>query len=605
VKQYNNHIWWLLLGLVGWWLFPQLLTAQEPLVAQEIRYRLPLADEVTFLWGVNGWEMAPEAWWPPGTTVANQVMSSPMLVAEGDFVVTLHVPPGTTIDYGFLVTKTSEGEMIEAVWDGDYVLIAQGEPVRALPPASVITRLADSGELEGARLGRNFLFAIILILLVVVVVAWARPSTTEDAITIRVNGSPRGWDTAVRLIVLGNLFFLAGAAWFNTVFYNLPGEWAEAPPAVRHLLVQFSLSGENVLAVWYSSKLLLLTAVLALLSFFVDWPKAATPRDRLLTAGWLALSFMFALLSLDELGTLHEAIGELALLNPFGERALGWVVVLAIPIAVVAALMFAFTWLHLRPVRRAFLLFALGIILFLTIPLQEIVEEMLLRRYGQRPLWGVLLEEGAELFASLAFFSAIAVYLAQAAGGSFNVRLNRKGILMGTAVFTLVGGGLMLFLEWVSPYLAFGSQFGVDGIPANWFSSMAAALAALLAWHIGGGSDAARRPYFALAVTAVIFSGYYGSNTHGYLYQTWREGGGILGAHVLMLGTAAFWGAFLFQRLKSGWEQAGAIGWLLLLAGSLFLGQGAVAPLAFIAWMLLVALLLSHLAHASLAAPHR
>jgi hypothetical protein len=85
----------------------------------EIRYPLPAAGEVIFVWGVNGWRQIPEDIRPSGTVIREKVMASPMGQNDGLFVLTITVESGATIDYGFLVKKKARGTWTE-VWDGDY-----------------------------------------------------------------------------------------------------------------------------------------------------------------------------------------------------------------------------------------------------------------------------------------------------------------------------------------------------------------------------------------------------------------------------------------------------------------------------------------------------
>jgi lipopolysaccharide transport system permease protein len=86
-------------------------------VTQEIRYRMPEAGEVFLLWGVNGWAAVPEEIRPVGTIVRDDIMQTPMVRKGDTFVVQVQVPAGTTINYGFLITKNWSGSAIEAVFD--------------------------------------------------------------------------------------------------------------------------------------------------------------------------------------------------------------------------------------------------------------------------------------------------------------------------------------------------------------------------------------------------------------------------------------------------------------------------------------------------------
>lgn len=90
------------------------------LVTQEIHYYNPEAGEVFFVWGINGWQPAPAASHPAGTTIKNKVLHTSMQVKDETFIIKLQLPRHTTLDYGFLVTQHRNGAKIQSVWDGDY-----------------------------------------------------------------------------------------------------------------------------------------------------------------------------------------------------------------------------------------------------------------------------------------------------------------------------------------------------------------------------------------------------------------------------------------------------------------------------------------------------
>ncbi len=85
-------------------------------VTQRIRYHAPEAGEVWLVWGINGWQHAPEALRPPGTIVPDKAMQTPLVRSDNTFTITIHVPSGTVIDYGFLITKTDRGIPIK-IWE--------------------------------------------------------------------------------------------------------------------------------------------------------------------------------------------------------------------------------------------------------------------------------------------------------------------------------------------------------------------------------------------------------------------------------------------------------------------------------------------------------
>lgn len=92
--------------------------AQTELVTQEFRYHAPEAEEVFVVWGVNGWQLAPESWRPIGTEIRKAVMHTPM-VRQGDvFTAKLNVQPGSVLNYGFLITKDRKGRAT-TIWEAD------------------------------------------------------------------------------------------------------------------------------------------------------------------------------------------------------------------------------------------------------------------------------------------------------------------------------------------------------------------------------------------------------------------------------------------------------------------------------------------------------
>jgi hypothetical protein len=92
---------------------------EQPVVSHVLRYRSPEASEVALVWGVNNWQLLPEAQRPQGTTIiktAAEVMQTPMRPMNGVFEVTVQAPAGATINYIFHITRTRSGVSAEA-WD--------------------------------------------------------------------------------------------------------------------------------------------------------------------------------------------------------------------------------------------------------------------------------------------------------------------------------------------------------------------------------------------------------------------------------------------------------------------------------------------------------
>lgn len=234
---------------------------------------------------------------------------------------------------------------------------------------------------------------------------------------------------------------------------------------------QLNLASENVAVTWYSSMLLFTAGVFALLCYLSSVQTSVSTRKWFLP-GWVFIAMMFFLLSLDELGSIHENAGRLSGLDILGDNS--WESVLAIPGIVVVTYLFAFGWIHLRKYPLTFGLMAVGTSLFATVPFQEHLEFALIpegvdpENYA-RPIYLVLLEEGAELFGSLAFIASMIVYLRANSHDHSMTTLHVSGttfhrtLWIATVTLCLV----LLFFHFFAPALQ-----DDDGIAVNWFPSV-------------------------------------------------------------------------------------------------------------------------------------
>ncbi|PYR77058.1 MAG: hypothetical protein DMF86_10560 [Acidobacteria bacterium] len=312
-----------------------------------------------------------------------------------------------------------------------------------------------------------------------------------------------------------NLALTAGTALFIHEWARLDHYGPRGRAFITYVLVQTHLATENVVAAWYSSMLLLGVAVAALAAFAVDRRCERGKRERRLSAGWLFFAAAFVVLSLDEIGSYHERIGMLVALNPHHTSALGWVYVLAIPIALVGLFMMAFAWFHLRRVPVSFWLMAAGVVLFLSDPMLE-QAEMAILRTGAAPgsfamsVHNALLifEEGVvELFGTLSFLAAILVYIRRTAGTDVvEWQVDRRV----AASVALIVAALFAVAVPVARWTVAVLPPGDTGIPANWFPAAALAACALVAVAVQG-----RRAKPAAALCLAL-SAYFGAGLYGY-----------------------------------------------------------------------------------------
>lgn len=407
-------------------------------------------------------------------------------------------------------------------------------------------------------------------------------------------------------LFLMNLLLLAGT-WSATNYFTEHG-WGGNPSLLKNALFQVDLALENVIATWYSSMLLLTTAVMAGVCFLADRQEGAGRRQLFFSYGWLVFMGVFTLLSFDEMGSVHEYFGK----DAYNEQAdqftrYAGLVVLYSAIALVAGFMVAFGLVHLRRVPWSFVLVGAGVLLFISNPFQEHFEWGFYQRGADRPVLLLLLEEGSELFGTLCFLAATIAYAAQvtrrrpAGTGRAAIRVtatvSRKPV-QGGVLATLVALALLM----VGLQLVVGK---VDdprlGIPQNWLPSAVAFAVALLGLYlfVSLSRDGGRgRLFFGLlAGVALALSAYYGSNlyaTRGLVMGT------ALSAFLLMLVIGVSSG--LLVSTKDARTRLGVAAWTLFTGLALTVGREYSAELAFAGFGFLLAALLAYVLHQHLLA---
>lgn len=287
--------------------------------------------------------------------------------------------------------------------------------------------------------------------------------------------SPRAVVVLHRCLATLSATFLAGTLVLLHRFAER-GYDLQLHPLVLQLLAQSNLSVENVLAAWYSSMLLLSTAVVCTVCFLAERrPRPAS----VLRFGWIGLAAVFAALSWDELGSLHER-------EVLPSGTLGWLLWLVPFIVAVPVYMLLFAWFRLRRSTRALTYVCLGVLLLATVPLQEFVEvEVMLAHAApgwRRPVLLVVLEEGTELL-------GMQLLLAGVIRHALDVLGERRGERVALTV-TFPGRGVTsaLYVAVVGLVLAGTYELGrlvppdpANGRPENWPPSVLAFVASVTA----------------------------------------------------------------------------------------------------------------------------
>jgi hypothetical protein len=407
--------------------------------------------------------------------------------------------------------------------------------------------------------------------------------------------------TWVGAIAALNLFVLV--VMYLHLTRTLPSDWR-----VRYIARQFSLAPENNLAVWYSSMLLLLVSLGAIGCFVVEFQQRPPGRERVLTYGWAMIALLFLGLSLDELGSIHERIPTLGGLHSPFSGLRGWVGVLAVPIALVGLFVMAFAALRVRLSPAASVLMLLGLLLFLSIPIQEHVEVEMMGASDspepwKRPVGLAILEEGTEIFGSLCFFASTLMYLRMLAGrftGATGDRAAEEQVLiavrpwLGAAAVALLAIGLLVVEFGLLPFTASRPNWG---IPRNWFASalaFAAALIGLELWrttrrtpHEWGVSR-----FLMLALLCLVVSSDHGS-AHAFTQRLWMEHPTrSLQVHaVYALAVLISAAAVIRQPFPSRIRWSIGL-WAVLLAAGILTRGAALVPLSLAAFAILVPTLL-------------
>ena len=173
-------------------------------------------------------------------------------------------------------------------------------------------------------------------------------------------------------------------------------------------LQRIALDSELCLPAWYSSMLMMVAAILSGLCGL-----DARQRDPRNARAWIALSFIFVYLSLDEMTGLHELLVPIMhnALRPTGFFLFAWVIV-AIPLVIfVGAMFLPFLFRLPGPIGRriavagfVFVAGALGM---------EMVGGKLFSVYGRTPIYyaGAFVEEALEMIGIVLLILAVLDHL--------------------------------------------------------------------------------------------------------------------------------------------------------------------------------------------------
>lgn len=229
--------------------------------------------------------------------------------------------------------------------------------------------------------------------------------------------------------------------------------------------IKFTLSGENNYAAWWSGILLLLTGLHAFDGYVRlkdNEPKAAI--------GWASLSIIFFILSLDEIGSIHERTDYLLGFGSFLSD---------LPFAIVLIVLLIYALFNLRTAecetKKTWPLI-IGFCILGSVAFQEYLEHKInwpleLRR------WRLVVEEGTEL---LGMTLLLKTCMSNSQGLLFNGKRSKTAPAFDFVY--LLKNKILLVGVFIAPVVAYITAALPDqqrGHPADWFASMLFFLAAM------------------------------------------------------------------------------------------------------------------------------
>jgi hypothetical protein len=120
---------------------------------------------------------------------------------------------------------------------------------------------------------------------------------------------------------------------------------------------------------------LLIVALLAIICFVLDRQSSSMTRyNNFLSYGWVIISLIFKVLSLDEIGSIHESLGNMNFFRNLGVKEALLSNTFYILIILVSLFMAAFGFLRFKKNKWAMFFGIFGVLLFITVPLQERLE---------------------------------------------------------------------------------------------------------------------------------------------------------------------------------------------------------------------------------------
>lgn len=375
----------------------------------------------------------------------------------------------------------------------------------------------------------------------------------------------------VKVIIAINICLLIGSYVINSLSFHLGNN-------SRLLLSQADLGSENVVAAWYSSVLLICCAIMAFICFVIDAQRYTSGKPHFLNYGWIIFTACFVLLSFDELGSIHEHIGDSAGFAAAGDAIgsgvdePGWKLFYVL-VALVGLFMLVFGVLRLRRAAWSLLFVIIGVLLYLSNPFQEHFEIQSMRNSvnpasWRRPVYFLLIEEGSELFGSLSFLLATLLYAIKSGKENgdmvvqYKIPQSRLNVIIGSLLVTFFIIAMLVHIAFLN--VQADTQ---TGVPKNWPPAIIAFMISLVSLY--RYSDSMRWQYLLFTAFSISMSVYYGCNRFNYIFTEDHYRSSVLMRVLILIGSLIAFSC-LNNMLDARASRLLAIASMLLLIASAF-----------------------------------
>lgn len=260
-------------------------------------------------------------------------------------------------------------------------------------------------------------------------------------------------------------FFVAGCLFFTVTTYFTAHIATHFPFWAKQ---QFNLAIENNFATWWSGILLLLITLHASDGFFLK--RSSNPLQ---SRGWAAIALIFAILSMDEIGSIHERASKLISLGGI------WWSLLPFAIVVLFLIFYSFYALYKSKVSyRRLILIVIGFGLLGSVVVQEFIEHIVVWAPWIKPLRNSV-EEGSELLGMLFLLKAcmpntLGLFAGKPGMGPvFKIATEMRSYLLALSILALP------VAVYVTVLWSKGQTAHYQGHPADWVAAVLFVLAGL------------------------------------------------------------------------------------------------------------------------------